>query len=96
MTSTLKGDCMEVLKALRGLGISKSLLEQVQASLVPKRTDADNAREKAVVHSLPVRIGRSNLLQMLRRASTVLRRSCCSFLVGMLGFVSGLGGLGRI
>ena len=64
MTSALKGDGMAVLKALRGLGISESLLEQVQANLVPKRTDPGNAREKALaenkaqLHSLRVRIGR--------------------------------------
>ena len=45
-------------------GISEAVLEQVQASLVPKRTDAGNAWEKASadtkaqLHSLRVRIGR--------------------------------------
>ena len=70
MTSTLKGDGMAVLKALRGLGISESLLEQVQASLVPKRTDAGNAREKALAETKALSCirfacvlrGRSNLL----------------------------------
>ena len=83
MTSTLKGDGMPVMKALRGLGISESLLEQVQASLVPKRTDAGNAREKALaetkaqLHSLRVRIGRQeksveNAQESLNRASEEL------------------------
>ena len=83
MTSALKGDGMAVLKALRGLGISEALLEQVQASLVPKRTDAGNAREKALaenkaqLHSLRVRIGRqeqsvANAQKSLNRASEKL------------------------
>ena len=74
---------MAVLKALRGLGISESLLEQVQASLVPKRTDAGNAREKALaenkaqLHSLRVRVGRQeqsvvNAQESLNRASEKL------------------------
>ena len=83
MTSALKGDGKAVLKALRGLGISESLLEQVQASLVPKRTDPGNAREKALaenkaqLHSLRVRIGRqeqsvANAQESLNRASEKL------------------------
>ena len=83
MTSALKSDGMAVLKSLRGLGISESLLEQVQASLVPKRTDPGNAREKALaenkaqLHSLRVRIGRqeqsvANAQESLNRASEKL------------------------
>ena len=83
MTSTLKGDAVAVLTALRGLGISESLLEQVQASLVPQRTDVGNAREKASagtkaqLHSLRVRTGRQekavdNAQESLNRASEKL------------------------
>ena len=83
MTSALKGDGMAVLKALRGLGISESLLEQVQGRLVPKRTDAGNAREKALaenkaqLHSLRVRTGRqeqsvTNAQESLNRGSEKL------------------------
>ena len=80
-TLTLKGDGMAVLKAWRGLGISESLVEQVQASLVPERTDVGNAWEKAEtkaqLHSLRVRIGRQeksveNAQESLNRASEKL------------------------
>ena len=74
---------MAALKALRGLGISEALLEHVQANLVPKRTDARNAREKALaetkaqLHSLRVRVGRQdksvdNAQESLNRASEKL------------------------
>ena len=74
---------MAVLKALRGLGGSEALLDQVQASLVPKRTDPGNAREKALADNkaqltaLRVRIGRqeqsvANAKESLNRASEKL------------------------
>ena len=83
MTSALKGDGMAVLKALRGLGVSEALLEQVQASLVPKRTDPGNAKEKALAEkkaqltALRARIGRqeqsvANAKESLDRASEKL------------------------
>ena len=82
-SSTLKGDGQAVLKALRGLGISEALLEQVQASLVLKWTGAGNAREKALaettaqLHSFCVRVGRQekavdNAQECLNRASEKL------------------------
>ena len=93
MTSSLKGDGMAVLKALRGLGVSEALLEQVQASLVPKRTDPGNAKEKALAEkkaqltALRARIGRqeqsvANAKESLDRASEkllhcVMRRNSC-------------------
>ena len=83
MTSALKGDGMAVLKALRGLEISEALLEQVRASLVPKRTDPGNARERALADNkaqptvIRVRIGRqeqsvANAQESLNRASEKL------------------------
>ena len=77
MTSALKGDGMAVLKALRGLGVSEALLEQVQASLVPKRTDPGNAREKALAENKAqlTALHARNRWRMQKKASTVLRRS---------------------
>ena len=83
MAAALKGDGMAVLKTLRELGISEALLEQVQASLVPKRTDPGNARERALADNkaqltaLRVRIGRqehsvANAKESLNRASEKL------------------------
>ena len=83
MSAALKGEGMAVLKALRGLGVSEALLEQVQASLVPKRTDPGNAREKALaekkaqITAVRTRIGRqeqavSNAKESLDRAQEKL------------------------
>ena len=44
----MKGDALALVKALRGFGVPESVLEQVQASLVPPKRDPGNAREKAL------------------------------------------------
>ena len=43
----MKGDALALVKALRGFGVPESVLEQVQASLVPPKRDTGNAGEKA-------------------------------------------------
>ena len=44
----VKGDALALVKALRGFGVPESVLEQVQASLVPPKRDPGNAGEKAL------------------------------------------------
>ena len=39
---------MTLVKALRGFGVPESVLEQVQASLVPPKRDSGNVREKSL------------------------------------------------
>ena len=47
-SAPVKGDAFALVKALRGFGVPESVLEQVQASLVPPKRDAGNAGEKAL------------------------------------------------
>ena len=47
-SAPVKGDALALVKALRGFGVHESVLEQVQASLVPPKRDTGNAREKAL------------------------------------------------
>ena len=46
--ASVKGDALALVKALRGFGMPESVLDKVQASLVPPKRDAGSAGEKAL------------------------------------------------
>ena len=70
-SAPVEGDALALVEALRGFGAPESVLEQVQASLVPPKRDTGNAWEKAVSEcKAQLRI----LRQRLAKQRTMLRK----------------------